>query len=99
MPTSMIIVDDFLDPADAKGLREAALGLTYPEEQGAFPGRNSVARREIGGLTEEVSRLDGEPLRPMRRTEAHEKFRIPLSGDVGRERLRMDISHGRGVRS
>ncbi len=32
MPTSLIIVDDFLGPGDAKGLREAALGLTYPEQ-------------------------------------------------------------------
>src|SRR3546814_7044770 len=84
MPTSMIIVDDFLGPADAKGLREAALGLTYPEQQGAFPGRNSVERMEIGGLTEAVSRLVGEPLRPMPPTESHAKFRITLDGDLGR---------------
>src|SRR5690606_14668517 len=46
MPASLIIVDDFLGPADAKGLREAALGLTYPKQQGAYPGRNSVERME-----------------------------------------------------
>src|SRR3546814_9596813 len=84
MPTSMIIVDDFLGPADAKGLREAALGLTYPEQQGAFPGRNSVERMEIGGLTEAVSRLVGAPLRPMPPAEAHATFPRTLAGGVGR---------------
>src|SRR3546814_17019153 len=97
MPTSMIIVDDFLGPADAKGLREAALGLTYPEQQGAFPGRNSVERMEIGGLTEAVSRLVGEPLRPMPPTESHAKFRITLAGDVGRAKVHVDSSHWSGI--
>src|SRR3546814_12566997 len=92
MPTSMIIVDDFLGPADAKGLREAALGLTYPEQQGAFPGRNSVERMEIGGLTEAVSRLVGEPLRPMPPPESHAKFRITLAGDGGRDEAQGDSS-------
>src|SRR3546814_1208068 len=73
MPTSMIIVDDFLGPADAEGLREAALGLTYPEQQGAFPGRNSVERMEIGGLTEAVSQLVGEPLKPIDRKSKRQK--------------------------
>src|SRR3546814_17807590 len=97
MPTSMIIVDDFLGPADAKGLREAALGLTYPEQQGAFPGRNSVERMEIGGLTEAVSGLVGEPLKPMQTTESHEKFRITLRSEerrVGEEGVRMGRSRG-----
>src|SRR3546814_11657665 len=96
MPTSMIIVDDFLGPADAKGLREAALGLTYPEQQGAFPGRNSVERMEIGGLTEAVSRPVGEPLRPMPPTAPHAKLRATLAGDVGRAKVHVGSSHGRG---
>ena len=97
MPTSLIIVDDFLGPADAKGLREAALGLTYPEQQGAFPGRNSVERMEIGGLTEAVSQLVGEPLKPMPPTQSHAKFRITLAGDVGRAKVHVDSSHWSGI--
>ncbi len=34
MPTSFIVVDDFLSPADAHGLRQAGLGLTYPAQEG-----------------------------------------------------------------
>src|SRR3546814_6724552 len=80
----------------SKGLREAALGLTYPEQQGAFPGRNSVERMEIGGRTEAVSRLVGEPLKPMPPTESHAKFRITLASDVGRAKVHVDSSHWSG---
>ncbi|MDN5782266.1 MAG: DUF6445 family protein [Luteimonas sp.] len=97
MPTSLIIVDDFLGPADAKGLREAALGLNYPPQQGAFPGRNSAERMEIGGLTEAVSNLVGEPLKPMPPTESHAKFRITLAGDVGKAKVHVDSSHWSGI--
>ena len=97
MPTSLIIVDDFLGPADAEGLREAGLGLTYPQQQGAFPGRNSVERLEIDGLTEAVSRLVGEPLAPMPPTQSHAKFRITLAGDVGRAKVHVDSSHWSGI--
>jgi hypothetical protein len=64
MPTSLILVDDFLD--DPHGLRDAALRLNYPEVKGQYPGRNSVERIELEGLTNEVSRLVGEPLAPIR---------------------------------
>ena len=50
MPTSMIVVDDFLDAPEA--FRDAALKLTYPAQQGYFPGRNSLQRINFGGLTE-----------------------------------------------
>ncbi len=61
MPTSLIIVDDFLENADE--LRRAALRLTYPPQEGAFPGRNSLERIEIGGLARKVSDLVREPLK------------------------------------
>src|SRR3546814_9367165 len=86
-----------LGPADAKGLREAALGLTYPEQQGAFPGRNSAERMEIGGLDEAVSRIVGEPLKPMPPTQSHAKFRITLASDVGRATVHVDSSHWSGL--
>lgn len=63
MLTSLIVVDDFLDDPDV--LRNAALGLTYPEVKGMYPGRNSVERINLEGLNSEVSRLVGEPLVPM----------------------------------
>ncbi len=63
MPTTVIVVDDFLE--NAMELREAALRLTYPEQEGAFPGRNSVERIEIEGLEQQVSRLTGERLAPI----------------------------------
>src|SRR3546814_19166104 len=67
------------------------------EQPGAFPGRNSVERMEIGGLTEAVSRLVGEPLKPMPPTESHAKFRITLASDVGRAKVHVDSSHWSGI--
>src|SRR3546814_16527372 len=52
---------------------------------------------EIGGLTEAVSRLVGEPLKPMPPTESHAKFRITLAGDVGRATVHVDSSHWSGI--
>lgn len=97
MPTSLIVVDDFLAPGDAQNLREAALRLTYPEQDGAFPGRNSVERLELDGLAQVVSRLVNEPLRAVSPLQSHGKFRITLAHDVGRARVHVDRSHWSGI--
>ena len=55
MPTSLIVVDDFLGTRDAHALRAAALALPHPDLEGAFPGRNSLERIEIEGLDAAVS--------------------------------------------
>ena len=70
MLTTLLIVDDFLN--NAADLRERALNLTYPEQQGAFPGRNSLERLNIEGLDQAVSRLVGEPLIPVSPLESHD---------------------------
>lgn len=95
MPTSMIIVDDFLDNASA--LREAALRLTYPPQEGMFPGRNSVERIQIEGLAEQCSRLVGEPLQAMPPPQAHAKSRITLATDVGKAKVHVDAAHWSGI--
>ena len=64
MPTSMIIVDDFMD--DPYSLRKTALSLNYPEGSGPFPGRNSKMRIDVTGMDEQVSRLVGEPFEASR---------------------------------
>lgn len=94
MPTSMIIVDDFLD--NAHELREAGLHMTYPPVQGNYPGRNSVQAVQLEGLEAEVSRLVGEPLMPAP-GQAHGKFRITLADDVGQARVHVDPSHWSGI--
>ena len=94
MPTSLIIVDDFFD--NARGLREAALRLTYPPQQGMFPGRNSIERIDIEGLTEECSRLVGEPLEALT-SQSHAKCRITLASDVGAAKVHVDPSHWSGI--
>ena len=76
MHSSLLVVDDFLD--NAEGLRAAALRLTYPEQEGAFPGRNSLERINIEGLADEVSHLLGEPLRPIDPLESHGKVAVFL---------------------
>ncbi len=95
MPTTLIIVDDFLDNAVA--LREAALSLTYPETAGMFPGRNSLERMDIAGLDAQVSRLVGEPLVGMPPPQAHGKFRVARAGDQGRAKVHVDAAHWSGI--
>ena len=95
MPTSVIIVDDFLDNAQA--LRDAGLRLDYPDVRGAFPGRNSTQRIELQGLDQQVSRLVGEPVVPMPPSQAHGKFRLALAGDQGRAKVHVDTAHWSGI--
>jgi hypothetical protein len=95
VPTSLIIVDDFLE--NAESLRNAALALTYPKQAGPYPGRNSVQRIELAGLSEQISRVAGEPLRPMSPPESHAKFRITLASDEGKAKVHIDPSHWSGI--
>jgi hypothetical protein len=96
MPTSLIIVDDFL--GNAHELRDAALRLTYPEQDGAFPGRNSLERIDVGGLAQQVSMLVGEPLKAISPPQSHAKFRITLAQDKGRARVHIDSgAHWSGI--
>lgn len=95
MPTSLIIVDDFLQ--DPLALREAALTLDYPPQDAMFAGRNSTQRLSISGLAEEVSRLAGEPLTPIEPMHSHGKCRATFSHDQGRSRVHVDRSHWSGI--
>lgn len=95
MLTTLLIVDDFLN--NAADLRERALRLTYPEQQGAFPGRNSLERLNIEGLDQAVSRLVGEQLIPVSPLESHGKCRLTLANDKSRAKVHIDNSHWSGI--
>jgi len=95
MLTTLQIVDDFLDNAET--LREHALRLTYPEQQGAFPGRNSLERINLDGLNEAVSGLLGEPLIPVSPPQSHGKCRLTLAQDKGNAKVHIDDSHWSGI--
>ena len=95
MTTSLIVVDDFLSTADA--VREAALKLTYPDLQGAFPGRNSLERIEMGGLAGHVSQLTGERLQPLSPPGSHAKCRITMASDTGRGKVHVDPGYWSGI--
>jgi hypothetical protein len=95
MPTSLIVVDDFLEQPDA--FRDAALRLTYPPQEGQFPGRNSSQRLQLDGLTEEVCRLTGERVRPLDPPRSHAKCRITLAGDAGKARVHVDPGYWSGI--
>lgn len=97
MPTSLIVVDDFLSLRDANEFRNIASRLTYPPLQGAFPGRNSLERIEIDGLDQIASRLVGEPLKPISPLQSHCKFRITLAADVGRAKVHIDQAYWSGI--
>lgn len=88
MATTLVVVDDFLTDPDQ--LRSMALRLTYPEQEGAFPGRNSQERIDLDGLLEEVSRCVGEPLRMLSPPESHAKCRVTLAADKGKTRVHID---------
>jgi hypothetical protein len=95
MPTSVIIVDDFLQ--DPHVVREAALKLTYPVQDAMFAGRNSSERLAISGLAEQVSKLVGENIVPIEPLQSHAKCRITLAEDRGRSRVHVDRSHWSGI--
>jgi hypothetical protein len=95
MPTSLIVVDDFL--GDPHELRDAALRLDYPDQDGAFPGRNSVQRINLSGLADAVSRLVGEPLKAVEPAHSHGKSRVTLAADIGRAKVHIDQSHWSGI--
>jgi len=95
MPTSLIVVDDFF--SNAEGLRDAALRMDYPEVKGPYPGRNSAQRINLEGLSQEVSRIVGEPLVPLDQGQAHGKCRISLSTDIGKAKVHVDPSHWSGI--
>lgn len=95
MPTSIIIADDFLQ--NAADIRDLALRLTYPPQDGAFPGRNSLERITIDGLVPQVSRMVGEPLRLLDPPQSHAKCRLTLAADKGRAKVHIDKSHWSGI--
>jgi hypothetical protein len=95
MPTSLIIADDFL--GNPYELRNAALRLTYPEQDGAFPGRNSLQRINVEGLAEQVSSLVGEPLEPIAPLQSHAKCRMTFAADKGRAKVHIDRAHWSGI--
>ena len=95
MPTSFIVVDDFLENPDA--FRDQALKLEYPEQQGPYPGRNSVQRLDLPGLSQYVSQLVGEPLKPVEPLQSHGKCRIALGSDPRRGNVHVDESQWSGI--
>lgn len=95
MYTSFLVVDDFLDNAEA--LRSHALSIEYPPQEGQFPGRNSLQRTNVDGLTEAVSRLVGEPLVAAPPPQSHAKTRLTLAADKGRGKVHVDESHWSGI--
>lgn len=95
MYTTFLVIDDFLDNADA--LRKQALALDYPAQQGQFPGRNSLQRMNIDGLTEAVSRIVGERLLAAPPPQSHAKSRLTFLADKGRGKVHVDDSHWSGI--
>jgi hypothetical protein len=95
MQTSLIVVDDFFDDADS--VRNAALRLTYPPQQGVFPGRNSVERLTIQGLDRSISSLVGEPVRAVNPLQSHCKCRITLADDAGTGHVHIDPAYWSGI--
>jgi hypothetical protein len=95
MPTSLIIVDDFI--SDPHGLRKAGLDLNYGKMSGAFPGRNSDQRINVTGLDQQASRLVGEALKGQPAPQSHGKFRLSLANDKGTAKVHVDPSHWSGI--
>ena len=95
MYTTFLLIDDFLDNAEA--LRAHALTLEYPPQEGQFPGRNSLQRMNIEGLTEAVSQVLNEPLAAAPPPQSHAKFRLTLASDKGRGKVHVDESHWSGI--
>ncbi|TRD10565.1 hypothetical protein FGU71_00900 [Erythrobacter insulae] len=95
MPLSFLVVDDFLDNPDA--FRAQALNLDYPEQEGPYPGRNSVQRLDLPGLSQYASQLVGEPLKPVEPLDSHGKCRVALKTDPRRGQVHVDPSQWSGI--
>lgn len=96
MMLSYLVVDDFL--ANPDEVRNDALQMDYvpnPTKYN-FPGRNSVDRRIISGLTNDVCDLVNEPLQVAQGT-AHGKFRATFAGDEGKANVHVDNAHWSGI--
>lgn len=96
MPTSIIIVDDFL--SNPHEYREAALRLSYPDDQGVkgYPGRSSANRLRVDGLDAAISQIVGEPLVANVRA-GHGRGRITLRDDVGNADIHIDPCYWSGI--
>lgn len=95
MALSFLVVDDFLGQPDR--FRKQALSLDYPDLQGPFPGRNSAQRLEIPRLSEHVSQLVGERLKPIEPRQSHGKCRLTLASDPRRGAVHVDHSQWSGI--
>ena len=95
MPLSLMIIDDFLEKPDA--FRQTALGLNYPDLKGEFPGRNSAQRIDLPGLSQHVSSLVGENLRPIDPMESHGHCRLTLASDPRLGAVHVDSAQWSGI--
>ena len=95
MPTSFIVIDDFLEEPDH--IRNVALGLDYPEQSGTYVGRNSVQRLDLPELSGYVSHVTGEPLKPIEPLQSHGKCRLTLASDSKNARVHVDDSQWSGI--
>lgn len=96
MPTSFMIIDDFLDNPDE--FRADLLNLSYPDrgDGEVYPGRNSTERTYIPNLDDIVSNIVGETLTPQAQT-AHAKSRITLEGEKGLADIHIDSCYWSGI--
>jgi len=76
---------------------DMSIPLDYPDQQGIFPGRNSLQRLQLDGLSEVVSALVGEPLVAAPPNQSHAKCRITLASDEGLGRVHIDVSNWSGI--
>lgn len=95
MATSFIIIDDFLE--NPESIRKTALSLDYPEQAGPYPGRNSVQRLDLPGLSDYVSHVTGEPLKPIEPMESHGKCRLTLASDPKQADIHVDSAQWSGI--
>lgn len=96
MLPSLLIVDDFL--ADPYAARRAALGLAYDpaRQHGNFPGLNSSAPLDTGGVDAAVSRLLGVKLGPAPGTQ-HGHCRLTRKSDKGKSGVHIDPAAYSGI--
>jgi hypothetical protein len=92
---TVLIVDDFLDNAEA--FRAQALSLDYPPQEGAFPGRNSFQRINLQGIADIAGMLVGERLTTPDPPQSHAKTRLTMAADKGRGKVHIDSSHWSGI--
>jgi hypothetical protein len=94
---AIYVIDDFLRAPEV--LRRFGLDAEYPKPPVAetYAGRHSKDVYPIPGLDQQIARITGHAVVPVKHPAVHGRFRLCLADEVGTGGVHIDNSHWTGV--